>query len=189
MSRNAARMAVPQYAVGPKQQALDFADFVMIGEKLRHVPLKRKVDAHADTIELLGKEDGPSPSKRRRTALGSDLETTREQYFRRENVVLAQKNSTLEERLDELRSMRVKPMNDMDKKHEEFTRRHTAIVTKLKKKKRNMARRMQRQLEKERETTNAVIERLKYTSKKFMSAYAAAEEYHREVISLDDLLR
>ena len=81
MSRNAARMAVPQYAVGPKQQALDFADFVMIGEKLRHVPLKRKVDAHADTIELLGKEDGPSPSKRRRTALGSDLEATREQYL------------------------------------------------------------------------------------------------------------
>jgi hypothetical protein len=52
-----------------------------------------------------------------------------------------------------------------------------------------MARRLRRQLKKEREKTKAVIERLEYTSKKFMSAYAAAEEYHREVISLDDLLR
>jgi hypothetical protein len=43
--------------------------------------LTRKVDAHANTIKLLGKETGASPSKRRRPALVSDLEASWEQFF------------------------------------------------------------------------------------------------------------
>ena len=66
---------------------------------------------------------------------------------------------------------------------------HITKVSKLMSTKRIMGKTIRRQLKHERAKTQAVVERLGYTSNKFMSAYATTEEYHNDVISLDNLLR